>query len=205
MSDNDDIELPIKLTVTEFDDVAVRRLQTAIDNCVRVEQPFLPITIMSPGGDLYALFAMIDLIQGGPIPCATIALGMAMSAGSVLLASGQKGYRFVAPSAYVMVHQAIARPPTQSASDLEEDVRVISDMNARMLRHLDKATGHRAGYWTSKLKRLGHSDLTLDAQEAVDLGLADHVGLPMVALEEIRRVTLTMPETIKAAKKEQAG
>lgn len=185
------------MTVTDFDDLTVRRMQSCLDNCVKAEQPFLPVTIMSPGGDVYSMFALIDLMTCGPVPCATIAVGLAMSAGGVLLASGQKGYRFVAPNASVMIHRVSGRPPASNVAGLKEDVRLLEEMDARMLTHLDKASGHRKGYWEGRLAKLAYTDLTMSAEEAVKAGLADHVGIPTIALEETVRVTMTMPETIK--------
>lgn len=195
MSEEGDVKLPIAVTIHDVDELAVHRLQSAIQTCVGADQKFLPVTIMSPGGDVHALFAMIDLMQHGPVPCATIAVGIAASAGAVLLASGHKGLRFVSPNTSVLVHEMSARTPQQPITEMEADVGVFRDMNTRMLAHLDKSCGKRSGYWLNRLRKIGHRDLTLSATEAVSAGLADHIGLPVVQVEEQVAVTLTMPQT----------
>lgn len=198
---SDEVELPVRVTIGEFDDRAVQRVSSALDKCVAVEQQFLPIQIMSPGGDVYAMFAIIDLIQHGPVPCATIAVGMAMSAGSVLLASGHKGLRFVGPNATVMVHEMMGGVPISPIADLKGEVGLATNLNSRMLAHLDKMSGKRAGYWRARLRKMESRDLNMTAQEAVAAGLADHVGLPIVRLEQQQAVTLTLPETVEEQKK----
>jgi ATP-dependent protease ClpP protease subunit len=195
MSDENPI---VRVTVTEFDENAIQAVQWAIDRCQQTGQWFLPLQIFSPGGDLFSLFGLIDVIEASPIPVATIAIGTAQSAGSALLASGHPGLRFVAPNATVMVHQASAKLPFQSIPDIEQDIRVFKTMNDRFLGQLDRCSGKAKGFWRRKLRDLEHRDLTLSALQSVRAGLADHVGLPVIGVEETRQVTLNLPEKKKA-------
>ena len=53
--------------------------------------------INSPGGDVSAGWAIMDTMQYIKAPVSTIGMGLVASMGSVLLAAGEKGKRFVLP------------------------------------------------------------------------------------------------------------
>ena len=61
--------------------------------------------INSPGGVVTSGLAMYDTMQFIKPPVATLCVGQAMSAGSLLLTAGEKGMRFCTPNASIMVHQ----------------------------------------------------------------------------------------------------
>src|SRR5256885_11815160 len=61
--------------------------------------------VNSPGGDAYAGFAIYDAMQFVKPDVQTYAVGMAMSAGALILAAGAAGKRFVLPNSKVMIHQ----------------------------------------------------------------------------------------------------
>src|SRR4029077_12645126 len=61
--------------------------------------------VNSPGGDSYAGFAIYDAMQFVKPDVQTYAVGMAMSAGALILAGGAAGKRFVLPNSKVMIHQ----------------------------------------------------------------------------------------------------
>src|SRR3982750_4734043 len=58
--------------------------------------------VNSPGGDAYAGFAIYDAMQYVKPDVQTYCVGMAMSAGALILAAGAAGKRFVLPNAKVM-------------------------------------------------------------------------------------------------------
>src|SRR5579859_4042574 len=84
------------------------------------EITIIPIYINSYGGQIDTLFAMLDIIQASHKPVATIASGVAMSCGAVLLASGTPGYRFAGPNAQIMIHQ-VSGASMGKLSDIEVD------------------------------------------------------------------------------------
>ena len=61
--------------------------------------------VNSPGGDAYAGFAIYDAMQFVKPDVQTYAVGMAMSAGALILAGGAAGKRYVLPNSKVMIHQ----------------------------------------------------------------------------------------------------
>src|SRR5204862_2528193 len=63
--------------------------------------------INSPGGSVTAGLGIYDTMQYVTCDVATYCIGMCMSMGAVLLASGTKGKRNALPQASVMIHQPL--------------------------------------------------------------------------------------------------
>ena len=61
--------------------------------------------INSPGGVVYAGLAIYDTMQFIKPDVATICCGIAMSAGSLILAGGAKGKRSSLPNSRILIHQ----------------------------------------------------------------------------------------------------
>ena len=70
------------------------------------ERPdMLNLIICSPGGDLNASFAMVDVMRGSAIPIRTIGLGQIASAGLMIFIAGEKGQRILTPNTSILSHQ----------------------------------------------------------------------------------------------------
>src|SRR6267378_3229411 len=65
----------------------------------------ISLYVNSPGGDAYAGFAIYDAMQFVKPDVQTFCVGMAMSAGALILAAGAAGKRYVLPNSKVMIHQ----------------------------------------------------------------------------------------------------
>jgi ATP-dependent Clp protease protease subunit len=75
--------------------------------------------INSPVGQVSSALAIYDTMQYIRSPVSTVCMGMAASAGSLILAAGAAGQRVALPNARIMVHQpsggrldTICTPPT---------------------------------------------------------------------------------------------
>lgn len=64
--------------------------------------------IHSPGGSVPSMLAIRDVMRLVPCDVATLALGLACSAGQFLLSAGSKGKRFALPHARILMHQGSA-------------------------------------------------------------------------------------------------
>src|SRR3977135_2854801 len=64
--------------------------------------------IHSPGGSVPSMLAIRDVMRLVPCDVATLALGLACSAGQFLLAAGTPGQRFAPPHARVLIDQGSA-------------------------------------------------------------------------------------------------
>jgi ATP-dependent Clp protease protease subunit len=83
--------------------------------------------INSPGGSVTAGLAIYDTMQYIRPDVSTICIGLAASAGALLLAAGAEKKRFTLPHATIMIHQPLGGVQGQ-ASDIEIHAREILRM-----------------------------------------------------------------------------
>lgn len=72
------------------------------------ESADITLWIHSPGGSVPSMLAIRDVMRLVPCDVATVALGIAYSAGQFLLSSGTRGKRRAMPHARVLMHQGSA-------------------------------------------------------------------------------------------------
>ncbi len=136
------------------------------------EDPDRPIHLYvnSPGGDMTALFAIVDTMEHLHAPVATICVGQAASAAAVILAAGEPGQRAALPNARVLLHQPHGGAQGQSV-DIEIQVREMVEMRERMVDVLHRATGQPRERLVADLDR----DFILRGADAVAYGVIDEV------------------------------
>ena len=136
--------------------------------------------INSPGGVVTAGLAMYDTMQYIRSPVSTVCIGMAASAGSLLLTAGEKGKRYCLPNSQVMIHQPSGGAQGQ-ASDIAIQAREILKTRERLNNIYVYHTGQPLAEIEGKMER----DTYMTAEEAKAFGLVDHVvdKRPMTAAE----------------------
>lgn len=126
--------------------------------------------INSPGGSVPAMLAIHDVMRAIPNDVATIAVGMAASAGQFLLTAGTPGKRAALPHSRILLHQGSAGIGG-TAVDIE--------LQADDLRHTrDTVLGLIARYTGQTVERIAHDSLRdrwYTAEQSVDYGFIDHV------------------------------
>ncbi|HET9910607.1 MAG TPA: ATP-dependent Clp protease proteolytic subunit [Anaerolineales bacterium] len=126
--------------------------------------------INSPGGIVYAGFAIYDTMKMISNPISTVAVGVTASFGTVLLTAGTKGRRFALPHATIHMHQPLGGAQGQ-ATDIEIAARQILRQKAILNDILSKSTGQPL----EVIERDTDRDFYLDAKGAVEYGLIDEV------------------------------
>ncbi|HKI53790.1 MAG TPA: ATP-dependent Clp protease proteolytic subunit [Anaerolineales bacterium] len=126
--------------------------------------------INSPGGQVYAGLAIYDTMQMIPNPISTFAVGVTASFGTVLLTAGTKGHRYALPNSTIHMHQPLGGAQGQ-ASDIEIQAKQILRLKALLLGIMSKHTGQSI----ETIEHDSDRDYYLEAQQAVDYGLVDHV------------------------------
>ena len=126
--------------------------------------------INSPGGVVTAGLAIYDTMQYIRSPVSTVCVGLAASAGSLLLTAGEKGKRFALPNAQVMIHQPSGGAQGQ-ATDIEIQAREILKTRAR----LNQIYVHHTGKPIDEIERNMERDTYMTADEAATFGLIDTV------------------------------
>jgi ATP-dependent Clp protease protease subunit len=132
----------------------------------------LTLGICSPGGDLNACFALIDVMKGSRIPIKTIGMGLIASCGLLMFISGTKGKRILTPNTSILSHQ-YSWGSYGKEHELFATVKEFELTTKRMITHYKKCTG-----LTEKLireKLLPPHDVWLDANQAKKLGICDKI------------------------------
>ena len=140
------------------------------------EQP-IQIYINCPGGEVYAGLAIYDTMQHISAPISTICVGMAMSFGSVILMSGDKGRRFALPHSRVMIHQG-SSGFRGNTPDVEIQAREILHLRDVMAELYEKHTNQSRDKVLKDMER----DYFMAPNEARDYGIIDEVISPRQTL-----------------------
>ncbi|MFD7690851.1 ATP-dependent Clp protease proteolytic subunit [Streptomyces sp. NPDC059781] len=132
----------------------------------------ISLYVNSPGGSFHAMSAIYDTLRYVSCDVQTICLGQAEGAAALLLAAGTPGKRLLLPGSRLVLRQpSLLEPVEGQTSDLaiqaEELVRIRSRMEEILVRH----TGRSAEQVRADIER----DKVLDAQAAVEYGLADRI------------------------------
>jgi len=126
--------------------------------------------INSPGGQVYSGMAIFDTMRMIPNKISTVAVGVAASFGTVLLAAGSKGQRYTLPHATIHMHQPLGGAQGQ-ASDIEIQAKEILRLKESINHILSDATGQDIETIIKDTER----DFYMSAKEAVEYGLVDKV------------------------------
>ena len=132
----------------------------------------LTLGICSPGGDLNACFALIDVMKGSKIPIRTIGMGMIASCGLLMFISGEKGRRVLTPNTSILSHQ-FSWGSFGKEHELFAAVKEFDLTTRRMIDHYKKCTGLSEKDIRKYL--LPPQDVWLSAKEAKKLGLCDSI------------------------------
>ena len=126
--------------------------------------------VNSPGGDAYAGLAIYDAMQFVKPDVQTYCVGMAMSAGAMILAGGAAGKRFVLPNSKVMIHQG-SGGTRGTPADIQIAAREILSLTRRYAEVLARHAGRDVDEVMADIDR----DRFLGPEEAVEYGLADTI------------------------------
>jgi ATP-dependent Clp protease protease subunit len=126
--------------------------------------------INSPGGVASAALAIYDTMQYLECDVSTMCMGMAASAGALLLASGTTGKRYALPHSRVMIHQPLGGAQGQ-ATDIEIQAREILHLKEQQIEILALHTGKS----TDRLRTDMERNFWMSAEDARDYGMVDAV------------------------------
>ena len=148
----------------------------------------ISLYINSPGGSVTAGLAIYDTMQYITSPVSTVCIGQAASMGSLLLAAGEPGQRFVLPHASVMIHQpsgGFSGQQSDIAIHARQILRTRERLNRIYHRHLTPQPSSPSSGTTGmditarktleEIDKLMERDHFLTAEEAIELGICDKV------------------------------
>ena len=101
---------------------------------------------------------------------ATVCMGLAASAGAVILAAGTKGKRYCLPNSRVMLHQP-AGGIEGTSSDIQIQAKLIDEMHKDLNGYLADFRGQDI----EKINQDTDRDYWMKAKEALDYGIVDEI------------------------------
>ncbi|MFZ4140339.1 ATP-dependent Clp protease proteolytic subunit [Streptomyces griseoincarnatus] len=167
------LEERIVVLGTRIDETAVNHVTAQLMYLEhRAPDRDISVYVNSPSGPFHAMSALHDALTYVTCDVETVCLGRAEGTAALLLAAGTPGKRYVLPGSRLVLRQpALPEPVEGSASDLAIRARELARIRARTEELLARYTGRPADRVRADLER----DLVLDAQAAVDYGLADRI------------------------------
>ena len=142
----------------------------------------ITLYINSPGGLVTAGLGIYDTMQFIKCDVQTVVVGQACSMGSFLAMAGTSGKRIVLPESRTMIHRVSSGTPGTSGSvhvqelEMEDVIRSFEESKKINKRLTELYVKHNSkGKTYDELFEVMKFDTFLNAQEAVDYGLADKI------------------------------
>ena len=135
-------------------------------NLTKKPKRTLELYINTTGGDLYEMFALIDVMKTSYHNISTVGVGAVMSAGFMIFASGTKGYRWIGKNTGIMNHQ--------HSDNMDAQMKENKNCEMRCMQILKDATGMTVQEVNTKFIK-NPSDQYYTAKQLVDLGIADDI------------------------------
>ena len=128
--------------------------------------------INTPGGSITAGMAIYDTMKLIASPITVVVTALAASMGSILLSGAPKGKRLLYPHARVLIHQPLIQGRFQGPA---VDINIQAQEMERTREELNKILAEASGQSLEKITEDTDRDFYMNAQEAIEYGLADAI------------------------------
>lgn len=172
---------PVIIRVNKFDEKSAKEFAEKMASAHNTGQSVIPVIIDSYGGQVYSLMSMIASIKNSELPVATIVEGKAMSCGVILFSCGTEGYRYITEDATLMIHD-VASGSWGKNSEIQASAEETKRLNNKIYRILSENSNKSEKWFNKQLNEKGRADWFIESKEAIDLGLADKVGMPKLQI-----------------------
>ncbi len=126
--------------------------------------------INSPGGVVYAGLAIYDTMRFIKPDVATICCGIAMSAGSLVLAGGAPGKRSALPNSRILIHQ-----PSGGFQGQATDIQIHDKETLALRERIEEIYAEHTGQPQEQISLDLERDRYFTADQAREYGLIDRV------------------------------
>ena len=134
------------------------------------KRPQITLIINSPGGEYDHLVQIYDTMQLLDASIRTIVNGSAFSAGALLAIAGTCGERYITPSSRFMFH-AVSMGMEGKAQEIKVDYKEAERLNQQMHKLIMNHTGLSEEDAMKYIDR----DIYITPEEAISLGMVDHI------------------------------
>jgi ATP-dependent Clp protease, protease subunit len=126
--------------------------------------------VNSPGGVVYAGLAIYDTMRFIKPDVATICCGIAMSAGSLVLAGGAPGKRSALPNSRILIHQ-----PSGGFQGQATDIQIHAKETLALRERIEEIYAEHTGQPQEQISLDLERDRYFTADQAKEYGLIDRV------------------------------
>ncbi len=126
--------------------------------------------IDSPGGDVYAGFAIFDTIRFINAPVYTIGMGLVASAAALILLAAPKERRLGFVNSSYLIHQ-----PSSGMKGVATDIEIHAAELAKTRTKINEIIADETGTALDKVSKDTDRDYWLNAEESVEYGLISRV------------------------------
>ncbi|MBT3469193.1 MAG: ATP-dependent Clp protease proteolytic subunit [Opitutae bacterium] len=128
--------------------------------------------INTPGGSITAGMAIFDTMKMISSPVSVVVTGMAASMGSILLSAAPKGRRYLYPHSRVMIHQPLISGRMVAPA---VDINIQAEEMEKLRHELNQILANASGKPLGQVEKDTDRDFYLNAEEAIEYGLADEI------------------------------
>lgn len=130
----------------------------------------IKVFIDSPGGDVDSAYAIFDMIRFVKPKVTMIAMGLAASAGALILFAGDKENRLGFPNSHYLIHQPLSGI-RGVATEIEIHAKEIEKTRQKINALIAKETGKSL----AQVEKDTDRDYWMSAEEALDYGLISKI------------------------------
>ncbi len=130
----------------------------------------ISLYINSPGGSVTAALAVLDTMNHIKPDVSTVCVGLAASAGALLLSAGKKGKRFALTNSEIMIHQ-----PSGGAEGRASDIEISAKQILKLRERLNKILADNTGKPVSVIEKDVERDYYMSSDEAKKYGIVDKI------------------------------
>ncbi|MDR1785178.1 MAG: ATP-dependent Clp protease proteolytic subunit [Spirochaetaceae bacterium] len=129
------------------------------------------VFIDSPGGDVDAGFAIFDIIRFVSAPVYTIGMGLAASAGALILLAAPRERRIALPNSHYLIHQ-----PLSGIKGVATEIEIHAQELEKLRDKLNRIIALETGKDLEIVKKDTDRDYWMNAEEAKEYGLVSKIA-----------------------------
>lgn len=155
-----------------IDEDSINDVQQQLLDLSSINKNPIHLVISTLGGSVHEMFSLYDVMKFIPAPVYTVGLGKVMSAGSLILAAGEKGHRMVGKSTRIMIHSFSAGfhgNIFELRNELDE-INRLQDMYVSLMVEETNMTKIQVSDMLQEIL-----DRTISASQAIELGIVDKI------------------------------
>ena len=130
----------------------------------------IKVFIDSPGGDVDSAYAIFDMIRFVKPKVIMIAMGLAASAGALILLAGEKENRFGFPNSHYLIHQ-----PLSGIRGVATEIEIHAKEIEKTIQKINALIAKETGKSLAQVEKDTDRDYWMSAEEALDYGLISKI------------------------------